>query len=60
MNSLWPQTRESLDDSLALLSETLGKLKAAKAVDIADVIQQFEMAAESARNLRSLVLSELP
>ena len=60
MNSLWPPARASLDDSLALPCETLGRLEAAQAVDIAKVIEQLKMAAESARNLRALVSSEMP
>ncbi|MFI5116231.1 MAG: hypothetical protein ACHP8B_05975 [Terriglobales bacterium] len=60
MISLWPSTITSLNDSLALLSESVEKLKAAKSVDIAEVTEQLKMAAESARNLRALVLSELP
>jgi hypothetical protein len=60
MTSLWQSTRASLDDSLALLFESLENLKAAKSVDIAEVMEQLTMAAESARNLRSLVSSELP
>jgi hypothetical protein len=38
----------------------LVNLKAAKPVDTAELIQNFEAAAESARNLRSLVSSEIP
>src|SRR5215469_1512934 len=60
MSSMWHYTRASLDDSLILLDQSLGKLKAAKSIDIAEVIKQFEVAAESARNLRSLVSSEMP
>jgi len=45
---------------LAVLRESLGKLEAAKPVDIAEVIEQFKMATESTRNLSALVLSELP
>lgn len=60
MISLWPSTISSLNDSLALLCESVEKLKAAKSVDIAEVTEQLRMAAESARNLRALVLSELP
>jgi protein TonB len=60
MNSLWPPARASLDDSLALPCETLGRLESAQAVDIAKVIEQLEMAAESARALRALVSSEMP
>ena len=41
MSSLWPSALASLDDSLALLCESLGKLKAAKSVDIAEVIEQL-------------------
>ena len=60
MSSLWHFTRESLDQTLSVLQENLGNLKAAKPVDTAQLIQNFESAAESARNLRSLVSSELP
>jgi periplasmic protein TonB len=60
MNSLWPPARATLDDSLALPCETLTKLEAAQAVDIAEVIAQLEKAAESGRDLRALVSSELP
>jgi TonB family protein len=60
MSSLWPPALASLDDSLALPCETLGRLQAAKAVDVEEVIKQLALAAESAGNLRSLVSSELP
>jgi hypothetical protein len=57
---LWHYTRESLDQSLSALQESLGSLKAAKSIDTAEIIQNFESAAEYARNLRSLVSSEIP
>lgn len=60
MISLWPSTISSLNDSLAMLSDSVEKLKAAKSVDITEVTEQLKMAAESARNLRALVLAELP
>jgi|SRR5271157_2990567 len=60
MISLWPATIASLNDSLAVLYEMLGSLKAAKSVDLAEVIEQLKTAAESSRNLRDLVLSEMP
>ena len=60
MSSLWPSTITSLKDTLTLLGESVEKLKAAKPVDIAEVIEELKMAAESARNLRALVLAELP
>ena len=60
MNSLWPSTIASLDDSLTVLSESLEKLKAARSVNITEVIEQLKTAAESARNLRALVSAELP
>ena len=50
----------SLDATLALLSESLGKLKAALAVDMAEVAGQLKMAAVSARIVRESVWSELP
>jgi len=60
MISLWPSTINSLNDSLAALHGSLGKIKAAKAVDLTEVIDQLKTAAESSRNLRALVLAELP
>jgi hypothetical protein len=60
MSSLCSSALASLDDSLALLWESLEKLKAAKAVDIAEVIEQLKMTAECARVVRELVWSELP
>jgi len=60
MIPLWPSTIASLDDSLTLLSDSLEKLKAAKPVDITQVIEQLKTAAEAARNLRALVTAEMP
>ena len=60
MSSLWTSTITSLDDSLALLGTSLEKLKAAVSVDITEGTEQLKTATESARNLRALVLSELP
>jgi len=60
MSSLWHFTRESLDQSLSVLQDSLGNLKAAKPVDTDELIQKFEAAAEYARNLRSLVSAEMP
>ncbi len=60
MNSFWPPALASLDDSLTLPCESLGKLNAGLAIDIAEVIEQLNLAAESARTVRELVLSELP
>ncbi|MGA3316673.1 MAG: hypothetical protein ABSC64_09580 [Candidatus Korobacteraceae bacterium] len=60
MSSLCLSALKSLDDSLTSLYESFRKLKAAKSVDIAVVIQQLRLAAESARIVRELVLSELP
>ena len=50
----------SLDNSLALLSDSLGKLKAAQSVDVKEVSNQLAMAAEAVGSLRSLVTSVLP
>ena len=60
MVSLWPSTINSLNDSLSALHGSLGKIKAAKSVEIGEVIEQLKLAAESSRNLRALVLAELP
>jgi hypothetical protein len=59
MIALCPSALASLDDSVALFCESLGKLKAAESVDIAEVIEQLKATAESARNLRAFVSSEL-
>jgi hypothetical protein len=60
MVSLWPSTINSLNDSLVALHGSLGKIKAAKSIDVSEVVEQLKAAAESSRNLRALVLAELP
>jgi len=59
-SSLWPSALSSLDDSLALYRDSLGKLKAAAPVDIDEVIEHLELAVEFAADLRALISSELP
>ena len=60
MVSLWPSTINTLNESLAALHGSLGKIKSAKSVDLTEVVEQLKSAAESSRNLRALVLAELP
>ena len=60
MSSISPSAPALLNDDLTLFCESLGRLKAGQPVNVAEVIKQFERAAESARNLRLSVLSELP
>jgi len=60
MISVWPSTITSLNESLAALQGSLTKLRAAKSVDVTELIDQLKAAAESSRNLRALVLSEMP
>jgi protein TonB len=60
MTSFCSSALASLDDSLALLYESSRKLRAAKLVNTAEVIERLKMAAESARTVRELVWSELP
>jgi len=50
----------SLDDDLVRLSESLGKLRAAKDFNIEEIIQQFKTAVLSAQKVRGWVLSEQP
>jgi protein TonB len=50
----------SLDDSCALLHESLEKFKAAQSVNTTEAIEQLKMAAASARQVREWVRSELP
>ena len=60
MSASWNETRTSLDNSLAILAETLEKLQAAQPVDVHQIIDKLTIAAESARDLRSYVSFELP
>jgi protein TonB len=60
MSSFCATDLASLDKSLAGLRENLGKLRAAKPVDTADVTEQLRRAANSAGIVRELVWSELP
>jgi len=55
-----PAVLSSLDDSLALPFATLEVLKAVRSIDVEGVIKRLSVAAESNRNLRSLVASVLP
>jgi len=60
MSSSWPSARASLDDSLVLPFESVEQLRAAKLIDIEEILEQLETAAESAESLRALVSTELP
>jgi periplasmic protein TonB len=60
MSSVSHTPLASLDDSLVLLGESLGKIKAAKSFNTAEVSGQFNEAAESAQSVRELVWAELP
>ena len=60
MGSLSLSAIASLDHSLALLSESLENLKAARSVEMAEVVDQLKVAAESAHTVCELVWSELP
>src|SRR5271165_7014501 len=60
MSSSSPSPLASLDDSLTLPRKSLGKLRAAKPVEMAEVIAQLNRAAESAGIVRARVSSELP
>ena len=60
MSSFCRSALASLDDSCALLYESLEKFKAAQSVNTTETIEQLKMAATSARQVRELVRSELP
>ena len=60
MSSLCTSALSSLDQSLGVLRESWEQLRAAKSVDIAQVIGQLTRAAEYARVVRESVGSELP
>ena len=60
MSSIWPSALGSLDDSLALPYESVGKLKAANPVNLEDIIQQLTAAAEYGNRLRASISGELP
>ncbi len=59
-SSLWPSALSSLDDSLALYRDSLGKLKAANPVDIDEVIEHLELAVEFAADLRAMISTDMP
>lgn len=60
MSSVSQETRACLDDSLILPFQSWENLKAAKAIDVKEVVNQIRAAAEAAEKLRSFVSSELP
>jgi hypothetical protein len=57
--TLWPESHKTLASCLSLYAASLTRLKAAQPVDLEEVSQQLEAAAEASRNLRSLVNSTL-
>jgi len=60
MSSIWPSAVTSLDDHLALLSDSLGRIDAARLVELSEVIEQLKAVADSSQTLRGLIFSELP
>ena len=60
MSSAWHSDLVSLDSSLAVLYGIVGKLRSANSVDMPQVVQQLENAAECGHKLQSWVASELP
>jgi len=60
MSSFCTSDLASLDRSLAGLRDSLGQLRAAKAVNITEVTEQLRRAVNSSGIVRELVLSELP
>jgi periplasmic protein TonB len=60
MSSIWPSAVTSLDDHLALLSDSLGRIEAARSVELSEVVEQLRAAADCSQTLRGLIFSELP
>ena len=60
MTSMWPVAVASLDDALALLGDNVGKLEAAQADDMSEMLEQLKSAAASAHVVRELISAELP
>jgi aminopeptidase-like protein len=60
MSSIWPSALGSLDDSLALPYESVGKLKAANPINLEEIIQQLQAAAESGSKLRASISASYP
>jgi hypothetical protein len=60
MTSMWPVAVASLDDALALLGDNVGKLEAAQAADMSEMLEQLKSAAASAHVVRELISAELP
>ena len=60
MDSVWSSNIESLNESVAALRGSITTLNSARPVDMSDVLEHLNKGAESARNLRSLILEEMP
>ena len=60
MTSMWPTAVASLDSALAVLDENVGKLEAAQAADLAEMLEQLRTAAASAHMVRELISADLP
>jgi len=60
MSSMWATALASLDDSLAALDATMQQFEAATPVDLVQAGDRLNAAAESARKIRTFVLSQVP
>ncbi len=60
MTSMWSSTLASLDDSLAALDAIMLQFEAGTPVDMVQAADRLKSAAESSRNLRTFVLSQMP
>ena len=60
MTILWQSSYASLDNCLARLSKNIEELRAAKPVDVAEIVEGFAQAADAAQSLRSAISAALP
>jgi periplasmic protein TonB len=60
MSSIWPSAVTSLDDHLALLTDSMGRIEAARSVELSEVIEQLKAVVDASQTLQGLIFSELP
>ena len=60
MTAKWPSALASLDRPLGAVEDAVRKLESSEEVDVAAALAQLQTAEEASRNLRSMLLAEVP
>lgn len=60
MTAKWPSALASLDRPLGAVEDAVRKLESSDEVDVASALAQLQAADEAARNLRAMLLAEVP